>query len=94
MVVEHIYVLSLDEIKAIRFRCPKCRASASFRLTETVNFPASCPECRSTLYNRALDTGDEGVVHSLPMALKAIMELQSKNKSFEILLEIDAPRNQ
>ena len=94
MVVEHSYVLSLDEIKAVRFRCPKCRTSMSCRMNETVTFPAVCLCCRETLYDNRLDAGDSGLVHSLPRVLKDLMELQGKKKTFELLLEIDAPRGQ
>jgi len=94
MVVEHNYVLSLDEIKAIRFRCPECRASTSFRLDESITFPTVCPGCGATLYDKTLDTGDGGLIHSLPRTIKDLLRLQERKKSFEVLLEIDAPRSQ
>lgn len=99
MVVEHNYVLSLDEIKAVRFRCLHCRTSLSCRVNETITFPAVCPCCLKTLYDSALDTGDSGTIHALPRVLKDLLDLQAKKQKngkettgFEILLEIDAPR--
>ena len=94
MVVEHHYVLSLDEIKAVRFRCSKCRTSLTCRVNETITFPPICPCCREMLYDSTLDRGDSGLVHALPRVLKDLLELQAKKKGFEILLEIDAPRGQ
>lgn len=93
MVVEHSYVLSLDEIKAIRFRCPKCQASTSFQLDESITFPTVCPGCRATLYDKTLDIGHGGTIHALPRTIKGLLKLQEREKSFEMLLEIDAPRN-
>lgn len=90
MVVEHNYVLSLDEIKAVRFRCRKCHASTSFRLNETISFPVTCPGCKARLYDNTLDTGDTGLVESLPRVIKSLIELQKKEKAgFEMLLEMD-----
>ena len=92
MVVEHSYLVSLDEITALRFRCPGCQASTSFRLNESITFPANCPGCKATLYDKTLDTGDYGEVHALPKVLKSLRDLQARKKSFEMLLEINAPR--
>ena len=90
MVVEHSHVLSLDEIKALRFRCKKCKAATSFRLNETINFPMTCPGCRETLHSEHIDGGDQDVLGGFPRVLKALMERQ-KERHYEVLLEIGAP---
>ena len=88
MVVEHNFVLSLDEIKAIRFRCRKCGACTSFKLNESVNFPVVCPGCRMTLYDTTLDTGDSGLLQAVVSVLKSLIE---EKKPYQLLLEINAP---
>ena len=90
MVVEHRYVLSLDEIKAIRFRCAKCEAATSFRIDETVQFPIQCPGCKALLYDATMDTGDSGLLHSLPRIIKRLISRGSDTS--EILLEIEADK--
>lgn len=92
--MEYTCVFSLDEIKAIRFRCQKCRASTCFQLNESITFPAICSGCRTTLYDSTRDTGDGELLHAFPNVLKSLVGLQGRKKSFEILLEIDAPRGQ
>ena len=90
MVVEHCYVLSLDEIKALRFRCCNCGASTSFQMSQTVNFPVQCPGCREILYDSTLDRGDSGELHALPRILKQL--IARRNQPSEILLEVHIPK--
>jgi hypothetical protein len=52
MTREHRLVLSLDEITALRWQCPRCRAAISYTLTETIRLPDQCPACYE-------DFGDE-----------------------------------
>ena len=89
MMIEHRYVLSLDEIKALRFRCKKCHAATSFPLDESINFPPTCPNCRETLFDTLRDSGESALLQTLPRVLKGLVKTK---QSGEVLLEIDVPR--
>jgi hypothetical protein len=49
MTREHRLVLSLDEIQAVRWTCPQCKAAITFRLEETIRLPDQCPACNDPL---------------------------------------------
>jgi hypothetical protein len=49
MTREHRLVLSLDEIKAVRWHCPKCKAAITYALNESIRLPDQCPACLDPL---------------------------------------------
>lgn len=56
MTRQHRLVISLDEIRAIGWTCPACRATVSFNLAKTMKLPDRCPVCNDA----SLEDTDEG----------------------------------
>lgn len=52
MTREHRLVLSLDEIRAVRWQC-KCGSAVSFQLDQTIRLPQICPACDAPLASQA-----------------------------------------
>jgi hypothetical protein len=45
MTREDRWIVSLDEIRALRWECPGCHVALSFALDQTIRLPSSCPSC-------------------------------------------------
>lgn len=72
MTREHRLVLSLDEIHAVRWTCPRCHVAITFRLDELVALPTDCPTCRDPL----LGDHDERGMQTLQDFVRALKAAQ------------------
>lgn len=45
MTREDRWIVSLDEIRAIRWECARCHAAITFALDQTINLTGNCPGC-------------------------------------------------
>jgi hypothetical protein len=78
MTREERWIVSLDEIRAIRWECPQCHLAMSYAMDETVKLPASCPSCHRDL----LDTftrQDDHAYEAFVRALKVIRSQQQRS---------------
>lgn len=77
MTREHRLVLSLDEITAVRWTCPRCRVAVTYALTESIRLPDQCPACNDPLLDAEAATKTaQIVVQALKGALRAPSLLQ------------------
>lgn len=79
MTREDRWIVSLDEIRAIRWECPKCSVAMSFAINQTVRLPAACPSCNAD----AFDTDHRPEHRSYTefvKALKAVVQSQQAEK--------------
>lgn len=47
MTREDRHIVSLDEISAVRWRCPNCSVEVSYKLDGNVSIPGKCPACNA-----------------------------------------------
>jgi hypothetical protein len=73
MTREHRLVLSLDEVTAVRWSCPRCRVAITYALTESIRLPSTCPACNDPLDDVPPDamTAARAVVQALKGAQRA-----------------------
>jgi transcription initiation factor IIE alpha subunit len=69
MTREHRLVLSLDELQAVRWTCPRCHVALVFQLNETIALPSTCPSCNDPLMDQEKATKTAQV---FVQALKAL----------------------
>ena len=51
MTREDRWIVSIDEIAALRWQCFNCKSAVTFQLDQTVRFPETCPNCRENAVN-------------------------------------------
>jgi rubrerythrin len=51
MTREDRWIVSLDEIRAIRWDCPACQVMTAFALNQTIRRPVTCPICHAEAIN-------------------------------------------
>ena len=89
MTREDRWVMSLDEIAAIRWTCGACQVSVSFPLDQTIRLPRACPACGQ-------DAGDptqrpeDRAADQLVQALKRLLRDERRG---ELSLEFRADRS-
>lgn len=71
MTREERWIVSLDEIRAIRWECPNCHVAMSYAMDETVKLPANCPSCNTDLLDTFRRPSDQ-VYTTFVQALKSI----------------------
>jgi hypothetical protein len=74
MTREDRWIVSLDEIRALRWECPRCQVAVSFSINQTINWPAVCPGCGHSAF-------EDLIPHHKPYAefarlLKAVIQSQ------------------
>ena len=77
MTREDRWVVSLDEIQAIRWECRNCHAAVSIAINQTIKFPEACPVCTQG----GLDSNFVPAHKAYPAfvsALKSIIQDQQK----------------
>jgi hypothetical protein len=79
MTSESVWLIDLQDIRAIRLTCQRCRSTLSLNLTETVRVPHACPNCNEdwVLFNDHMNTPD--MADALARALKNYVGLTSAN---------------
>ena len=96
MTREQRLILSLDEIRGVRWTCVACGTSTSFTLESVVRLPGECPSCNAVFRDRGLqprDTSFEVFVEALRDAhrlARAVRDVQAKLPGV-LALEFDTP---
>jgi hypothetical protein len=76
MTREDRWIVSLDEIRALRWECVACHVAIAFALDQTIRLPLTCPGC-----------GADGIVSGSPddraaadfvRALKAVLQAKTR----------------
>jgi hypothetical protein len=49
MTREDRWIVSLDEIRALRWECPACSVALVFALNQTIRLPVACPSCNADM---------------------------------------------
>jgi Zn-finger nucleic acid-binding protein len=82
MTREHRLILGLDDVRAVRWKCPKCGVEVNYVLTETVRLPDQCPSCHDGLMGdieKVTQVGQEFV-----RLLKRLREAKPQLLSLEV----------
>ena len=95
MTREDRWIVSLDEIRAIRWECPKCHMAISYTLTETIRLAETCPSCGEKLLDTFVRPRDRAYGEFVA-TLKSIVPIQREPAAgrlwLEFLLEPPATR--
>lgn len=86
MTREDRWIVSLDEIRAIRLECQQCHVALSYVLTETVRLPQTCPSCSTDLIDTFAKPAEKAY-GAFVESLKAIMRLQQGGGRAALRLE-------
>lgn len=72
MTREERWIVSLDEIQAIRWECGNCHVAMSFQMNQSIKLPTDCPSCRARLVDPEFHR-DHQMFQSFVQVLKAVM---------------------
>jgi DNA-directed RNA polymerase subunit RPC12/RpoP len=86
MTREDRWIVSLDEVQGLRWRCARCSVSVSYALDETIRIPTQCPSCGLEVIPDDF-TENGKIVRSFIATLKALRRTEMPVKLF---LEFDA----
>lgn len=89
MTREDRWIVSLDEVRALRWECPACHVALSFALDQTIRLPATCPSCHADAFE--LHTPEHAAATEFVRALKALFH-QPAPRSGILRLEFLAER--
>jgi hypothetical protein len=90
MTREDRWIVTLSEITALRWRCPKCHVAVSYALDESVGLPRECPGCRQEVIpDNYMEDGK--AVQAFVATLK---RLRRPDSPVTLLLEFLAPPGQ
>ena len=93
MTRENRMILTLDEIRGVRWTCAKCGTATLFTFEKPVRLPHECPGCGAVFRDRGLQPRDDayevfvdalGDAHRLALAVKAMQAKLSGNLALEI----------
>ncbi len=88
MTPEHLMLIDLDALGAIRMECSSCHAAFSFRLDHKIDLPLSCFACREP-FNAAGTAGSIDALKALMDALGGWSKVQSsETRAFTARLEM------
>jgi transcription elongation factor Elf1 len=72
---EHRQIVSVVEILAVRWECPKCHVAMSFSPSQTIRLPTSCPGCHADAVEPHLRP-EHRVYSEFVDALRAVIQHQ------------------
>lgn len=87
MTREDRWLVSLDEIRAIRWECGKCHLAMTFAIDQTVKFPEFCPGCNDLAIRPDVYT-EHRAYGSFVDALKTVLKNQ-RNASIPGTLKME-----
>lgn len=91
MTFEHKLIVSLEEIKAIVFRCNECKASTCFVPDAFVSLPQNCPN--GHVWRVESPTGQlRSVVGTFIVSVVELRKPIYEKLGFKIFLEFDQPK--
>jgi hypothetical protein len=79
MTREDRWIVSLDEIRAIRWECGKCHVALSFALNQTISLPGACPSCNADALDPSIQ--EHRAYGEFVKALKVVIEHQRSNNN-------------
>jgi hypothetical protein len=90
MTQERRLVLSLDEIKVIRWECAACHTVVSYGLGQDIVAPERCPNC-ATLWAPLQPRGVQAPINQFLTALRQLMPpgAQDPQPPYQIKIEIE-----
>lgn len=75
MTAEHLTLLELNDLRALRIICGNCRAAITLQLDETIRVPGKCPSC--------LNAWDEPRFEGMTAALESLGQAVKKWRAIE-----------
>jgi hypothetical protein len=72
MTREDRWIVSLDEIRALRRECASCGVAISYALNQTIRLPVGCPSCGADTFEP--NSPDYRAMDAFVRALKALLQ--------------------